>query len=296
LLLLSLLWAVGWVRADLEPGAVGGIKLSPLLSEAVLLGVLAVVAAITGVILKKAWPLRDYAFRTLLAGIGLFVVPSVLIVLVRERIDDTTRVALFSLTPLFAVVFEPHFGVDGGTAEKIRGGFAAAMIAVAGTFLVFPFELPRSYGAAAALLGVIAAAASVAAANSLGVEILQERRICALTFAAMSAGAAAAVLGIAGLVHIRSGSESAVLGAWAFPELIALALLFWLMTHMSAAQMTTRFLIAPLMANLISLVLVRPHVEMQAWIGLCMIAGGSGWILFARPDRSTSNPKLFDLE
>jgi drug/metabolite transporter (DMT)-like permease len=296
LLLLSLLWAVGWVRADLEPAAAGSIKLSPLFSQAALLGVLAVVAAFRGVILKKGWPLGVDAFRTLLAGIGLFVVPSVLIVLVRERIDDTTRVALFSLTPLFAVVFEPHLGVEGGTAKEIRGGFAAAMIAVAGTFLVFPFELPRSYGAAAALLGIIAAAASVAGANSLGTAIVQERRISSITFAAMSAGSATVLLGIAGLIQSRSGGDSAALGAWAIPDLIALALLFWLMTHMSAAQMTTRFLIAPLMANLISLVLVRPHVEIQAWIGLCMIAGGSGWIVFEQPNRSTSNPKLFELE
>src|SRR3569833_358939 len=143
LLLLSLLWAVGWVRADLAPGTRAGMELSPLWGEAALLGVFAVMAALAGKTLEKRWPTGRAMAISLLAGFGLFVVPAVLAVRAQERIDDATRVALFSLTPMFAVIFEPYLGIAG--ARETRGGFPAAMIAVAGTFLVFPLELPRSY-------------------------------------------------------------------------------------------------------------------------------------------------------
>ena len=288
LLLLSLLWAVGWVRADLAPGSGAGLRLDPLCGEAVVLGLFAGPAAVVGAILKKRWPGRTSAMKALLVGVGLFVVPAVVGVLVQDRMDDSTRVALFSLTPLFAVIFEPHCGMDG--AAEIRGGFVAAMIAIAGTFLVFPFELPHTYAAVGALLAVVVAAASVAAGNCLGVEIVQKRGACALTFGAVSAGSAAVLLGIAGLVDRRYGGSSAGLNAWAVSGVLALGLLFWLMRQMSAVQMTTRFLIAPLMANVMSLGLLRPHVEVQAWIGLLLIAGGAGWMVLA--PRVSDNPDM----
>jgi len=293
LLLLSLLWAVGWVRADLAPpGALAGMKLSPLLNEAALLGAFAGLAAIAGVILKRRWPPGEISSKALLVGFGLFVVPAVLNALIQGRIDDTTRVALFSLTPLFAVIFEPHLGTDGGLAKEIRGAFPAAMIAVAGTLLVFPFDLPRSYAAAGALLGVLFAAASVAAANCLGVEIVQRRASSSLTLAGVSTGSAALLLGIAGLFQLRSDRSSVALDAWAVSDVLAMGLLFWLMRRMSAVQMTTRFLIAPLMANLISLAYLRPHVQVQAWIGLLLIGAGAGWMVIARADSSESSPRM----
>ena len=76
---------------------------------------------------------------TVLAGIGLFAVPSVLIEIAKGNIDDATRVALFSLAPVFAVVFEPYLG-SGSTSQQ-RGGLAASLIAVCGSLLVFPLEL-----------------------------------------------------------------------------------------------------------------------------------------------------------
>ena len=283
LVLLSLLWAVGWVRADLSPGSGAGLRLSPVWSEAVLLGLFAVPAAVVGAVLKKDWPGRIDSTKALLTGFGLFVVPAIVGVLVQEGIDEATRVALFSLTPLFAVTFQPHFGMGADQAREIRGGFPAAMVAVAGSFLVFPFELPRTYAAAGSLLAVIAAAASVAAANCVGVGIVREQDICPLTFGVVSTGSAAMMLGLAGLIHGQHGNSPVVLNVSVVSDVLALALLFWLMRQMSAVQMTTRFLIAPLMANLIGLALLRPHVEVQAWIGLLLITGGAGWMLFAPP-------------
>jgi len=291
LLLLSLLWAMGWVRADLSPGAGAGLKLSPLWREAVLLGVFAGLATAAGAILRRRWPTGNADVRTLLTGFGLFVVPSVLSVLLQGRIDDTSRVAWFSLTPLFAVIFAPHLGMAG--EREVRGGFSGAMAAVAGTFLVFPVELPHSYGSAFALLGVLLAAASVAAANCLAVEIVQSQNVCPLPFAAITTGAASILLGIAGLMAIHRSFSPLPFDAWAISDFLALVLLFWLMRKMSAVQMTTRFLIAPLLANLISIALLRPHLEIQAWIGLLLIAAGAGWMLFAPSDvASESNPGI----
>lgn len=284
LLLLCLIWALGWVRADLSPGRGTGIRLNPLWSEAVLLGSFAVISGVAGAASKRRWPIRTEIGKAVVIGVGLFVVPAVLNTFIKERIEDTTRVALFSLTPLFAVIFERHLRTDEEQAET-RGGFLASMAAVAGTFLVFPVELPQSYGSALAMLAVIVAAAAVALANCVGVETVQRRGVCSLTLAAMSAGSAAMLLGIAGLIALRIGTSTVALDAWAVSDVLALANLFWLMRQMSATQMTTRFLIAPLIANLISLALLRPHVQVLAWIGLLLIAAGSGWMLCAPKER-----------
>ena len=48
---------------------------------------------------------------------------------------------------------------------------------------------------------------------------------------------------------------------------------------MTAVRMTTRFLIAPLMANLVGLAFLRPGVQGRGWLGLSLIAVGSGWLL-----------------
>jgi drug/metabolite transporter (DMT)-like permease len=290
LLLLSLLWAAGWLRADLSPGSRAGLKLSPLWSEAVLLGVFAAGSGVAAMVRRGRSQGWDAIRRAMLVGVGLFVAPAVLTALAAGWIEDSTRVAVFSLTPLFAVVFEPHIGMAAEqTVENRGGGFLAAMIAVAGTFLVFPVELPGSYASGFALMGLVAAAAAVAAANCAAVREVRARGTSLLMFAAVVTGSAGCVLGAVGALLRKHAEAGAAVDSWAVLDLIALGLLFWLMRRMSAVQMTTRFLIAPLVANVVSLVLIRPHVEVQAWVGLLMIAQGAGWMVFAsnETDRST---------
>jgi drug/metabolite transporter (DMT)-like permease len=291
LMLLCLLWAAGWVHADLFPGSTAGLRLSPLLSEAALLGIFAALAAAAALLGKRAWPVKGVAGSAALVGFGLFVAPAVLTGLGRQWNDDSTRVALFSLTPLFAVIFEPYVGPGSEQVVEARGGFVAALAAVGGTLLVFPVNLPHSYGSAIALIGLAVAAASVAAANCLGVRIVQQSGNSALTFAAMVAGSAAVLLGIVGLTFRHNDAAAVPLNLSAISDLIALTLLFWLMRQMAATQMTTRFLIAPLLANLIGLAFLRPHVEIQSWIGLLLIGFGAGWMLFALPDRGNEAPQ-----
>jgi drug/metabolite transporter (DMT)-like permease len=277
LLLLCLIWAVGWVRADFEPGVSGRWSLTPLMAQAVLLGLFAFAASLAAVVRRVRWPARDLGWKAALVGIGLFVVPAVLTSFAKERIGDGTRVALFSLTPLFAFLFEPYLGIGAGEAVENRGGFLTAMTSIAGTLLVFPVELPRSYGAAMVMVWVVGTAVSIAVANCAGVRVARQSA-SVLTFAIVASGSAGLVLGIVGLA-LRDQVGSVPFDAWAMPDLFALALLFWLMGRMSAVQMTTRFVIAPLMANLISLALIRPHVDIQSWTGLVMIAAGAGWMV-----------------
>ena len=285
LLLLSLLWAVGWVRADLEPAGNARRSFTPLWSEAALLGVFAGLSTAAAVIRRGRWPGWLGLGTAVLVGIGLFAFPTVVVTLAAGWIDDTTRVALFSLTPLFAVVFEPYLGAG---VDQARGSFPAAMVAIAGTLLVFPVDLPHSYASAFAFVGLVVAPASVAAANCIAVRELKHGDCSALWFAAVAAGLAACPIAvIASLSHQPAGTGVPA-GIWALGDLLALALLFWMMTEMSAVQMTTRFVIAPLMANLISLVLLGPHVQPQSWIGLFLIASGSAWLVFGPNDAQRS--------
>ena len=69
----------------------------------------------------------------------------------------------------------------------------------------------------------------------------------------------------------------------------------WLMRRMSAGRMTTRFVLTPLMASLIGLVLLRPTVELRAGVGLLMMAAGAGWLLFAPQDNQESETSPLNL-
>ena len=278
LLLLCFLWACAALRSDLLPGSTRVAYSSPLASEAVPLALFAVIAAVAALAYKASWPRGRTLAATVVAGLGLFAVPSVLIEVAKGAVDDTTRVALFSLAPVFAIVFEPHLG--SGSTPQQRGGLAASLVAVCGTLLVFPLDLPRSGAAALACCGIVAAAASVAAANCLSVRLAREQAArSVLSCAAIAAGSAAIALGLWSAVFERNTWSAPRFDPWSTLDLLALALLFWLMTRMNAVRMTTRFLIAPLLANLIGLAFLRPGVQPRGWLGLFLIAAGSGWLL-----------------
>jgi drug/metabolite transporter (DMT)-like permease len=293
LMALCLLWAAALLRADLLPGTGAGIRISPLELEALLLGMLAAFAGFAGLVRKVPWPRGKARVAAMLAGVGIFVAPAMLTALSMGLVDDATRVALFSLVPVFAVVFEPHLGT--GTASA-RGGLAAGMVAVVGTLLVFPVEIPQTAMAGLGFCAVLVAAASVAAGNCLGVATCRrDDSVSWLGFGAVAAGVAAVLIGAAGLGIGRGDANAVTLDAWAVPDLAGLVLLFWLMPRMSAVRMSTRFLIAPLLANLIGLAFLRPGVQWRGWVGLALIALGSGWLLFAPDERHDESTLTLDL-
>jgi drug/metabolite transporter (DMT)-like permease len=69
-------------------------------------------------------------------------------------------------------------------------------------------------------------------------------------------------------------------------ELPALFLLFWLMRRLAASRMTARFFLAPLFATLAGMALKPTSPPLRAWLGLALLAGGAGWLVFA-PEEET---------
>ena len=294
LLFLCLLWAADSLRFDLFPRSSGGAILPPLVGEAALLGFLSILAAIPAAIRKSHWPQKATLAQAMLVGLGLFVFPALLIEPGNSWITGYTRIALFSLTPLLTIVFDPYLGATEKMVQPAE--FLAAIVAVAGTLLVFPMEVPHSTASFLAFSGVLAASASIAAANCLAVRACQPDAVSLFTFSGITAGFAACCLGGVSLVLGKTPAAAASLDLWAMLRLSSLALLFWLMKHMSAVRISTRFLITPLLANLAGLAFLRPHVPLQGWFGLGLIALGAGWLLFVPDQLPQENRNLLRLD
>jgi drug/metabolite transporter (DMT)-like permease len=291
LLLLCLLWALPSLRSDLLPGSAPAAGSSSLAMQSIPLALFAIIATIAALARKARWSRGKMLGATVLAGLGLFVVPAVLIEIAMGEIDDSTRVALFSLAPVFAIVFEPY--VESASSAPQRSALAASLVAVVGTMLVFPLDLPQSSAAVLAFCGLVVAVASVAAANCIAVRIACDQNAQSLlTFASIAAGSAAIWLALLSAVFQHHVWPALIPDPWTALDLLTLTLLFWLMRRMTAARMTTRFLIAPLVANLIGLAFLRPGVQWRDWLGLLLIALGSGWLLFAPKDEpeQTASP------
>jgi drug/metabolite transporter (DMT)-like permease len=293
-LFLCLLWAAATLRFDLFPRGAAEMHVSQMIYDSLLLGFLAVLAGVATAIRKYRWPEQKTTAEALLVAVGLFVLPTLLTEFAGAFVTETTRVALFSLTPLFAVVFEPYLGSVATSAP--RGGLLAALAAVAGTVLIFPIEIPRSIASFLGFCGIVLCAVLIAAGNCVAVRACQQTGDSTLGFATVSAGAAAICLGALGIAIPHSKPNSLPVDGWAALDLLSLALLFWLMPRMSSARMTTRFVIAPLLANLAGLALLRPHVLWQTWIGLLGIATGSGWLLIAPDELPEGDGALLRLD
>jgi drug/metabolite transporter (DMT)-like permease len=277
----------------LFPGAVSDVSGSPLLNEAAIFSLFAVVLAVIASLRKENWPRGRTLVNTALVGVGLFSLPGLLIELARSQVRDATRVVLFSLVPVFAVVAEPWIV---SRSEPPHGGLMAALVAVAGTLLIYPVDVPQSPLSALAFVGIIVAAFSVAAANCAAVAIVQQQfppSLC--TFGVTVAGSAAVFLVFTALLIERPFSLSLHIDAWDIPDLVVLGLLFFLMRRISAVRMTTRFLFAPFFANLTVLVFLRPAVEVRVWFSFLLIVLGSGWLLLAPEEAPADSSPLLGI-
>ena len=297
--LLSLLWALGSLRSDLLGPIFHSWNLLPTFERLALpLVLFALAAAAFAVIRKSRWPRGLLLLDALLVSLGLFIAPGILLFLAGARVSDLTRVVLFSLTPVFASVLEPHFGRTG--TPQSAGSLVAPLIAVAGTLFLFPFDLPQSLAAASAFAAVLLAVVCIAAANCYAVRIASFFPPAALLpFAVVASGAAALAFAA---IAICSGTSLPRLSTL-LPELLwstlidlpALALLFWLLRRLSATRMTTRFLIAPLFANLIALALFHPSTDLRAILGILLVTIGSGWILLTPHESPSSGTSQLNL-
>lgn len=288
LLLLSTLWALGSLRTELFPHP-GENTLSHVLSDAVLFSVFASLAASIAVVRRMEFPRGRIAWACAGAGLGLFVVPAALLALAEGELSNLDRVAVFSLTPVFAVVLEPH--LQGGIPSHGKAALGAALAAVAGILCLFPLDVPGSFRAGIALFALLTAAFVVAAANCIAVRLavrLADRSI--LPMAAQAAAASAVCFAAAAAFAPHTAwrwNESAFqLFGLLLIDLPALFLLFWLMPRLAASRMTARFLLAPLITLLAGIALEAPSLTLRAWLGITLLAGGAGWLVFA-PAEST---------
>src|SRR5215469_15574339 len=136
LLLLSALWAAASLRTDLFP-AFGTDGLPAALRQAVLYFVFAAVAGSLSVARRVEFPRGRYAWACAGIGFGLFVLPAALVAFAQDWLPSLDRVALYSLTPVFAVVLEPY--LQGSEPRHGRAALAGALAAVAGILLLLPF-------------------------------------------------------------------------------------------------------------------------------------------------------------
>jgi hypothetical protein len=291
LLLLSFLWACDTLQPDLLPGLRTSMGKSQI-GEAISLLMLAFAAGVLAWIRKSKWPQGRHFWTAVLIGLGLFVVPGLLVRAVYEEIPAYTRTALFMLVPVFAVVLEPYIGTN--TERPIQGGLISAMAAMIGGLLVFPtgFRFPASIEGCLAFVAVVLAAACVATVNCWACceMVRTASRQMWMPTAAIAGAASALALAASSLILKDSQTftfdpKSILLDLlWiAGIDLPALLLLFWLLPRMRAPRMAARFVLAPILAILIGIILLRPEggLRGQTWLGLLWMAGGAGYLLFA---------------
>jgi drug/metabolite transporter (DMT)-like permease len=217
-------------------------------------------------------------------GVGLFAVPAALMACAQGWVPALDRVAIFSLTPVFAVVLKPY--LQGSEPPQGKAALPGALAAVAGILCLLGFDIPRSFRGGAAQCALFAAALGIAATTCLAVRLA--RNLAGRSVLPMASQASAA-----GAVCFSAAAAFAPHTAWHWsallPQLLgvfvidtpALFLLFWLMRRLNASRMTVPFLCAPLFTIVAGTVLQPSSLPVRAWVGMALLAGGAGWLLFA---------------
>jgi drug/metabolite transporter (DMT)-like permease len=168
LLLLSALWALASLRAELFP-AFGTDSRSAAARQAALFSVFAAVAASVARARRVEFPRGRRAWAYAGIGLGLFVVPAVLVACAEGWIPSLDRVAVFSLTSVFAIVLEPY--MQGSEPRQGKAALAGALAGVAGILFLLGLDIPRSFRAGAALSVLLVAALIIAATYCLAVRL-----------------------------------------------------------------------------------------------------------------------------
>ena len=271
------------LRADLLPGLIAN-PLPYLQKQAISFSLLAILAGLTVALRRERWSSRRMLLDSVFVGLGLFVAPLALITLANGWVPGLAQAALFTLTPVFALVFEPYISTR--TATQSRGGLIAALASVAGALCVFPVSIPTSIEAAGGLCAVILATVCVAAANCKAAAMAKD-------LPGYSTAAHAAIASATAAIALAAASAAMEKPVWKWdalePELLwstlievpGLFLLFWLLRRVSAARMTTRYVLAPLLAILAGAGLMRAALAPRTWLGLLLMAAGAAYLLIA---------------
>lgn len=290
LLLLSALWAMAALLPDLLP-RFRAEALSPALGQAVLFAVFAGIAATVSSARGLPFPRGSRAWICAVVGVGLFVVPTLLATAVQGWISSFDRVAVFSLTPVFAIILEPH--LQDNAPPHGNAALLAALAAFAGILCIFPLDVPGSFIAGAALCALIAAAVGVGAANCLAVKVARDLDgPSILPMAAQASAASAVCFAAAAALTPHSALDWSAFPSRLLPMVLldipSLFLLFWLMRRISASRMTARFLLAPLFTLLGGIAVEQTMPPARALVGMALLAAGATWLAFG-PGEDESN-------
>jgi drug/metabolite transporter (DMT)-like permease len=286
LLLLSALWAIGWLRTDLFPHS--GLEImSTAQGHAALFSIFAALAAFVALVRHVQFPRGRHAWACAGIGVGLFVLPAGVVACTQNWISELDQVVVFSLTPVFAIVLEPHLKDD--APRRGKNALAGALAAMAGILCLFPVNLPGSFRAVVAWCSLLATVIVFAVTNCLAVRLAREFPECSSLPTAALAGAASALCFAAGATFAPRSewrwSELPNQLLWAtLIDLPALLLLFWLMRRLSASTMAARFLLAPLFATLAAIALEPASLPARVLLGLALMVAGAGWIVFPRAE------------
>ncbi len=283
--MLGLFIAAPTLRADLFPNLFADM-LHPLLRDSLCLGLFALVATTFSVIMKARRPPRKLFVAAVLFGLSLFALPT-LVGAFTGNVAPITRAALLTLTPLFALVFEPY--LDDLAPPPPPAALIACLTAIAGTFLVLPLVLPATAQVAISWIALALTTSAMAAASCIAYRAFAPGHSPSLLqvapFAAVAcASAFVPLVGLAGLTSKPSWNRQALIStlAWAaFVELPSLFLLFWLLPRLSASRLTTRFNLALLFPILIGAPLLGAHLTLLDWTGVALLALGTAWLALA---------------
>jgi drug/metabolite transporter (DMT)-like permease len=290
LFLLCLLWALDGLGPDLFP-VLRHSQLPAMVRQAITYALLAVVAAVYAITQRAKWPGGRTALAWVGIGLLLFAIPVLLVAAAQGWVSQLERVAIFSLAPVFAVVLEPHLGKS---ELRSSGALFAALVAVAGALCIFPLNVPGSPGAVAAVLAVVAAAACAAIGNCLAARLATSQSNPSLAIcAALASGSAALAFAAVGACTEHAQwrlSQSITQLVWVtLIDLPALLLIFWLLRCMSAARMTTRYILAPLLIVLAGIALEQPAITTRMVLGTILMAVGATGLLLAPDDDTPGN-------
>lgn len=281
--MLAALHAATSLKGELFP-VFSAEALSPPQAQAVLFSTCALIAGLLARLRGVPFPRGRRAWACAGMGVGLFFLPAELIYFAQGWVSRLDEVAALALTPVFAVVLEPHLQAE--VPRPVKAALAGALTAVVGMLCIFPLDLPGSIAAAAAACALLAAAISIAAANCLAVRLAQsqeEHSTLPLTTLASAASAVCfAVQGGLGPRVAWTASAAASQLFWLLLfELPALLLLFWLMSRLSATRMTARFLLTPLLTIIAGAALEATLPPLRGCAGLALLASGAAWLIYA---------------
>ncbi len=227
---------------------------------------------------------RRQAVRTdwqlVVAGIGFFGLPTVVVEVARGSVGETSRSALFAMVPVVVVLVI----VTGSAADGARRLLVPALVGLGGLLLLVPLDFSSSVRGDI-MLGLLSAAVVVVGVCSVwlfrvldGVELAE---------AAAGIGLANALFllvcgAIRGeLVWNWSGLAS-VASLSSLVDVVEVVLIVWLLREMPPARFAARYLLIPLLTILESFVVLRPEWTVRMGFGTVLLAVGTGTLLLLK--------------